>query len=130
MKIKRKADDIARLEHELLSSNIGVLSKAVKSRHSIKSKATKYEIDNKIDPIERDSSIARKKRDKKMKDLNAQQRIDLIHQVMIDKDRHSDVAEQYRVKDFVVHDLMKKVRQQKDYLRTFLEEEDQKEDVK
>ena len=65
-----------------------------------------------------------------MKDLNAQQRIDLIHQVMIDKDRHSDVAEQYRVKDFVVHDLMKKVRQQKDYLRTFLEEEDQKEDVK
>ena len=46
-----------------------------------------------------------------MKDLNAQERIDLIHQVMIDKDRHSDVAEQYRVKDFVVHDLMKKVRQ-------------------
>ena len=68
-------------------------------------------MDNKINPIERDSSIARKKRDKKMKDLNSRERINLIHQVMIDKDRHSDVAEQYRVKDFVVHDLMKKVRQ-------------------
>ena len=56
-----------------------------------------------------------------MKDLNAQERIDLIHKVMIDKDRHSDVAEYYRVKDFVVHDLMKKVRHQKDYLREFLE---------
>ena len=43
---------------------------------------------------------------------------------MIDKDKHSDVAEKYRVKDFVVHDLMKKVRNQKDYLRTYLEEED------
>ena len=59
-----------------------------------------------------------------MKDLNAIDRIDLIHKVMIDKDKHSDVAEQYRVKDFVVHDLMKKVRNQKDYLRTYLEEED------
>ena len=59
-----------------------------------------------------------------MKDLNAIDRIDLIHKVMIDKDRHSDVAEQYRVKDFVVHDLMKKVRSQKDYLKRFLEQED------
>ena len=59
-----------------------------------------------------------------MKDLNAQERIDIIHKVIIDKDRHSDVAEQYRVKDFVVHDLMKKVRNKKDYLRSFLESED------
>ena len=59
-----------------------------------------------------------------MKDLTAQQRIDLIHKVMIDKDRYSDVAEQYGVKDFVVHDLMKKVRNKKDYLRSFLELED------
>ena len=65
-----------------------------------------------------------------MKDLNAIDRIDLIHKVMIDKDRHSDVAEQYRIKDFVVNDLMRKVRQKKDYLRTFLEEEDYKKDVK
>ena len=65
-----------------------------------------------------------------MKDLNAVDRIDLIHRVMIDKDRHNDVAEQYRIKDFVVHDLMRKVRQEKDYLRTFLEEENYKKDVK
>ena len=65
-----------------------------------------------------------------MKDLNAVDRIDLIHKVMIDKDRHNDVAEQYRIKDFVVHDLMRKVRQEKDYLRTFLEEENYKKDVK
>ena len=65
-----------------------------------------------------------------MKDLTAQDRIELIHRVMIHKDRHSDVAEQYRVKDFVVHDLVKKVRNDRDYLRSFIEQEDSKEDTK
>ena len=51
----------------------------------------------------------RKKRDKKLKDLGAQEKIDLIHKIMIDKYTHSAMAEQYRVKDRVVHDLMKNV---------------------
>lgn len=47
--------------------------------------------------------------------------IDICHQVMIDKDKHSDVAQQYRVKDFVIHNLINKVRKEKDYLRKRVE---------
>jgi len=72
----------------------------------------------------------RKKRDKKLKDLSAQEKIELIHKIMIDKYTHSAMAEQYRVKDRVVHDLMKKVRHEKDYLRKLLEQEEEKEEVK
>ena len=40
MKIKRKADNIAQLEKELLSTSIGTLSTAVKSLHGAKSRAS------------------------------------------------------------------------------------------
>ena len=40
MKIKRKADNTAQLEKELFSSSIGALSKAVKSHHGVRWKAT------------------------------------------------------------------------------------------
>ena len=50
MKIKRTADNIARLEDELENSNIGILSNRVKNQHkaSIKSSIYSKTLDSEI----------------------------------------------------------------------------------
>ena len=47
----------------------------------------------------------------------------MVHKVYIGKEKHAEVAEQFQVKDLVVQNLMKKVRQDKSYLKKTFEDE-------
>ena len=74
-------------------SSISILSNRVKNLHKAKTKKISNSKTQASEIIQRDSSICRKKRIKKTKDLSARERIDMIHQVMINKDKHAEVAE-------------------------------------
>ena len=92
-KIKKKADNIANLEKELAPFQISSLSNKVAQVHKVNSKKQTSSNISSFENIERDSSLSRKKRNKKMNDLSIYEKIDLIHQVMIQKYKQAEVAE-------------------------------------
>ena len=49
--------------------------------------------------IKRDGTSARKKRNRKLKELSAIDKIYIVHKVMHGKEKHAEVAEQFQVKD-------------------------------
>ena len=49
--------------------------------------------------IQRDGTSARKKRNRKLKELSAIDKIYIVHKVMHGKEKHAEVAEQFQVKD-------------------------------
>lgn len=75
------------------------------------------------DIISRDCTSVRKKRNLKLKELSATDKIDIVHKVLHGKEKHAEVAEQFQVKDSVVHGLVGKARRDKDYLKKTLEDE-------
>ena len=86
----------------MTQSNISLQETRKQLMQRRKSKSTIYTQSSTFDSVDRDTSLSRKKCNRKLRDLNAIDRINLVHQIVIDKDKHAIVAEQYMVKNDVV----------------------------
>ena len=65
-----------------------------------------------------------------MKDMSTENMIEIVHLVIIEKHYQAEVAQLYGVKDKMVCNLMKKVRDNKNYLRDQLKKDQQNNIVK
>ena len=97
------------------------LDDIVKRQH--KSETFLYKIAREADPNEkkRESCPSRRARNKKLKDYTLEEKLRMIRRVVIDKDKHDDVAKVYGLKTASLTKLLSKMKKDKKYMTSLIE---------